>query len=171
MENAELNMKISNQKAQYDIQMQMISESCEQRIKIMREDRETLIKHHNEAVQSLQAYIEDLEKQKNEAFAEYKSKMKNKEKEFDQESERIKHANKVMIERLKDEYEEKLERLKKQKEEEIMKVIQFKSVDSLVGHIDRQTKALVGVKPDADQAHMTNGVASQYYAKEELLRG
>ena len=169
-------MQLAHQKTHYESKLALTSETCEERIKMMREDRETLVRHHNEAKTALQTQIDMLEKQKNEIAVVSKQKLDEREREFEADLAKQRHGYREAIERVKADYDEQLERLKRSHEAEKRSIAQLgeksNTIENVVGMIEGQARSLSEMHMKVERGHASNlkEVEVQLRAKEELLK-
>lgn len=173
----ELNMQLSHQKSHYESKITLTNETCEERIKMMREDRDTLVRHHNEAKSALQTQIDMLSKQKNEIAVTSKQKLDEREREFETDLEKQRQSYRESIDRLKADYQEQIERLKRSHEAEKRSMMelghQSNTIENVVGMIEGQARSLNEMQMKVERGHASNlrEVEVQLRAKEELLKG
>lgn len=170
-------MQLAHQKSHYESKIALTNETCEERVKMMREDRETLVRHHNEAKSALQTQIDMLEKQKNEILVNSKQKLEEREREFAGDLEKQRQSYREAVERLKADYDEQFERLKRSHEAEKRSMMQLgeqsNTIENVVGMIEGQARTLSEMHFKVERGHASNlkEVEVQLRAKEELLKG
>jgi Fas-binding factor 1 len=175
-ENQDLHMQLQHNKAHYELQIQLIQDSCENRLNMMREDRDTYQRHFKEEKEILQNHIDLIEREKHELFSSYKKKSESKQDEFEYEMDRLKETHRQTLETIRTEHDDIVKRLKQMKDTEISSALSAsthtKTIEGVLNLLEDNTKNLDGLSQKVQMGHMMNlnEVEVQIRNKEQKLK-
>jgi Fas-binding factor 1 len=153
-------MQLQHNKAHFELQIQLIQDGYEERMRVMKEDRENSLKQFKEEKESLKTHIEVIEKEKQELASVYKRKMDENQHEYDSEIERLRQIQRQSVDKLKEEHDEVVKRIKKFKETELHAAMSATShtrtIESVLNLIEDNTKNLDNLNQRVQQGHMIN---------------
>lgn len=84
-----INVTLLNSKKNYEQQLALMNEKCEHRVRMMHDERESLVRCHNDKMKEL---LDNMERQKNAAANEYDRKWNEREVEFRENIDKQKFA-------------------------------------------------------------------------------
>ncbi len=153
-------MQLHHSRAHNDLQIQLIQEGYENRIKMMRQDQENHLIHLREGKQALQNHIDLIEKEKQDMAQVYKRKSDEIQSECSAEMDKLRQIQREVIERLKDEHEQAISRVKHLKDTEVDAAMAASShtrtIESVLNLIEDNTKNLDGLSQKVQMGHLVN---------------
>lgn len=170
-------MQLTHNKAHYELQIQLNTESCDNRLRMLKEDRENGLRLFKEEKEILQNHIDLIEKEKHEMTAVYKRKTEETQKECDMEIEKLREIQRESVKILKEDHEDAIKRLRQLKDTELDAAMSAtahtRTIESVLNLIEDNTKNLDGLSQKVQMGHMVNLSEHeiQIRSKEENLKG
>jgi Fas-binding factor 1 len=169
-------MQIEYLKTQYDFELQMVKENCNNRLKLMKENLENTHRHFEEEKDVLNKQIDLVEKEKFDLMQLNRKKCEDVQKECNFEIEKIKEIQKKSLENLKYEHDLTIKRIKELKENEIDAAMTASShtrtIETVLNSIQENTKNIDGLSQKVQINHMVNltDKEAEIKIKEENLK-
>lgn len=145
VESESLSHQLSHQKDQYEMKLALTVETCEERIKLSRKERESLVRQHTEEKTALETKIELMESQKYKIVRTSQQKL---------EADLVKQKKVYLkeIERLKADFYDQIEMLKKNHE------------------VEKRSLSEMGMKVERGYENRLREVNDQLKAKDEVIK-
>lgn len=169
-------MQVDYLKTQYEFELQMLRDNCNNRLKIMKENVENNQKHFAEEKELLNKQIDIIEKEKYELIQLNRKKCEEIQKETNIEIDKLKEIHKQSIENIKYEHELTLKRIKELKNNEVDAAMSASShtrtIETVLNSIQENTKNIDDLSQKVQINHMMNlsEKEAEIKLKEENLK-
>ena len=170
-------MQLEHLKSNYELQLQIVKDSCDSRVKIMKGNLETSNYHFEEEKAFLNSQINQLEKDKFELMKINRKKYEDVQKEYNAEIEKLKEIQRQSIENLKQEHEETIKRIRELKNNEVDAAMAASShtrtIENVLTTIQDNAKSIdeLSQKVQINQMMNLSEKETELKIKEENLKG